>query len=92
MKAVSKSQRLVAEDLMREAGYMLPQSKNTHDLLKDLAKNPSTADAANKLLSMIECNESKPKKWVCEICGYVHEGDNPPEQCPVCFQKVFKEE
>ena len=92
MKAVSKSQRLVAEDIMREAGYMLPQSQNTHDLLKDLAKNPSTADAANKLLSMIECNESKPKKWVCEICGYVHEGDNPPEQCPVCFQKVFKEE
>ena len=23
-------------------------------------------------------------KWVCTICGYVHYGDNPPEQCPVC--------
>ena len=23
-------------------------------------------------------------KWVCSVCGYVHEGDTPPEQCPVC--------
>ena len=23
-------------------------------------------------------------KWVCKICGYVHEGDQPPEKCPVC--------
>lgn len=24
------------------------------------------------------------KKWVCSVCGYVHEGDTPPESCPVC--------
>lgn len=24
------------------------------------------------------------KKWVCSVCGYVHEGDTPPEICPVC--------
>ncbi len=24
------------------------------------------------------------KKWVCPVCGYVHEGDTPPEACPVC--------
>lgn len=24
------------------------------------------------------------KKWVCSVCGYVHEGDAPPAQCPVC--------
>ena len=23
-------------------------------------------------------------KYVCTVCGYVHEGDNPPESCPVC--------
>ncbi len=23
-------------------------------------------------------------KWVCSVCGYVHEGDTPPEACPVC--------
>ena len=24
------------------------------------------------------------KKWVCPVCGYVHEGDVPPEKCPIC--------
>ena len=23
-------------------------------------------------------------KFVCSVCGYVHEGDSAPEQCPVC--------
>ncbi len=23
-------------------------------------------------------------KWVCQICGYVHEGDTPPANCPIC--------
>ena len=23
-------------------------------------------------------------KWVCSVCGYVYEGENPPEQCPIC--------
>jgi len=23
-------------------------------------------------------------KWVCSVCGYVHEGDQPPERCPQC--------
>ena len=23
-------------------------------------------------------------KWVCSVCGYVHEGDTPPAECPVC--------
>ena len=24
------------------------------------------------------------KKWQCTVCGYIHEGDEPPEECPVC--------
>lgn len=24
------------------------------------------------------------KKWVCGVCGYVHEGSTPPEKCPQC--------
>lgn len=24
------------------------------------------------------------KKWICTVCGYVHEGENPPEKCPTC--------
>ena len=34
------------------------------------------------------------KKFVCTICGYVHEGVAAPEVCPVCKQpaSVFKAE
>ncbi len=24
------------------------------------------------------------KKFVCKVCGYVHEGDSAPEKCPIC--------
>ena len=24
------------------------------------------------------------KKYICTICGYVYEGENPPAQCPQC--------
>lgn len=24
------------------------------------------------------------KKWRCTVCGYIHEGEAPPEVCPVC--------
>lgn len=24
------------------------------------------------------------KKYICPICGYVHEGNKPPEKCPQC--------
>ena len=30
------------------------------------------------------------KKFVCAICGYVHEGDNPPEFCPQCKAPASK--
>ena len=23
-------------------------------------------------------------KWVCSVCGYVHEGDEAPDKCPQC--------
>lgn len=33
------------------------------------------------------------KKWVCSICGYVHEGPEAPEFCPQCkaSKEKFKE-
>ena len=24
------------------------------------------------------------KKWICTVCGYVAEGENPPAKCPQC--------
>jgi len=37
------------------------------------------------------------KKWRCGVCGYVHEGDEPPDKCPVCgadkslFEEIVEE-
>jgi rubrerythrin len=39
--------------------------------------------------------EGNKTKWVCPICGYVHNGDTPPETCPLCGiprDKFIKEE
>ncbi len=29
-------------------------------------------------------------KWICTVCGYVHEGDAAPEFCPVCKAPASK--
>ena len=33
------------------------------------------------------------KKWRCGVCGYIHDGDNPPERCPKCgaAKEMFSE-
>ncbi len=41
-----------------------------------------------KLLQEIEENtlfkKEKSVSWICRKCGYVHEGNEPPEACPSC--------
>ncbi|HHW95400.1 MAG TPA: 4Fe-4S binding protein [Mogibacterium sp.] len=63
MMAFARSNRIMAEDLLREAGYMLPQSSNAQDLLKSLIDNPPSPDfpveSAKKLLELIPCNDCR---------------------------------
>ena len=95
LKAVAKSSRLIAEDLCREAGFMLPQSANTKKFLELIKTYPEIpADAVDSLLKTIKFEEKKEVntmlKWKCSVCGYIHEGDQAPEQCPVCKQPKEK--
>jgi rubrerythrin len=30
------------------------------------------------------------KKFVCSVCGYIHEGDSAPEACPICKAPASK--
>ncbi|SFG27464.1 4Fe-4S binding protein [Prevotella sp. KH2C16] len=66
MKAVSQSSRIIAEDLSREAGFMLPQSVNTQKVLEELVANPPSADfpieAAKGLLSTIKFQKNNTPK------------------------------
>jgi len=34
--------------------------------------------------------EAKMKKWKCTVCGYIHEGEVPPEVCPVCGANKYQ--
>jgi len=58
MRAIGLSSRIMAEDLLREAGYMLPQSENARKMLEALVASPPSADfpveTARKLLASIE--------------------------------------
>ncbi|MGE4549664.1 MAG: rubrerythrin [Intestinibacillus sp.] len=96
-EAIAQSNRLMAEDLLREAGYMLPQSGNAHRFLRSLLENPPASDfpkeVVTQLLERIRNNEQteketeKMEKWRCSVCGYIHEGPLPQEfKCPRCGQ------
>lgn len=30
------------------------------------------------------------KKWICTVCGYIHEGEHAPEKCPLCGAPASK--
>ena len=85
LRAVAMSSRRTAEDLYREAGYMLPQSAETHELLAAVGD-----EAAEELLRRIVPNESvTPKaKYRCLACSAefeVPEGEKPV--CPRCLSE-----
>ena len=36
------------------------------------------------------CDEEIMKKFICTVCGYIHEGDAAPEKCPLCKAPASK--
>lgn len=93
-KAIEKSNRIMAEDILRESGYMLPQSGNTYKALKDIlqkTEDEMVKETAQKLLDSLKFNETieeeTVEKWQCTICKHIHEGNlNEDFQCPICKQ------
>ncbi len=95
-KAMKLSNRLMAEDLMRESGFMLPQSHNVIDLLESLASQDQPddfpRDVVDKLLRILKKDKKKEEnkvmeKYRCTVCGYIHEGPLPAGfKCPRCNQ------
>jgi ferredoxin len=101
--AIEKSCRIQAEDILREAGYMLPQSGNAHAFLQKQIDNPPSADfpvdAAEKLLRLLPQNDAEQPKepksirrWKCSVCGYLYEGESLPADfvCPICKAPASK--
>ncbi|MDD3225794.1 MAG: ferritin family protein [Clostridium sp.] len=95
--ALSKSNRIMAEDLLREAGYMLPQSQNVQNFLQSLLDTSQPEDfpteVVEKLLEILKKDNIKIKgdkkmlKYRCSVCGYIHEGELKDDfKCPICKQ------
>jgi hypothetical protein len=60
-KAVAKSNRCMAEDILRESGYMLPQSKEVRELLEAMLESVEPdfpKDVVKLLLSKLEKTNS----------------------------------
>ena len=101
-EAVEKSNRIMAEELIREAGFLLPQSENTKDFLQSLLDKKLSEDFpvedVKKLLDIMynkeKIKENKKMKYRCTVCGYIHEGELAEDfKCPTCNQpaSVFVE-
>ena len=58
LKALIHSNKVMVEDIMREAGYMLPQSSNTNKLLKQLLESDnSQKETIEKLINKLKIND-----------------------------------
>lgn len=58
-------------------------------LFTEIAKVEAQHEARyKKLLDMVEkgtlYKREKPIRWKCSKCGYIHKGEEPPEECPSC--------
>ncbi|MDP8206746.1 MAG: rubrerythrin family protein [Candidatus Electryonea clarkiae] len=58
-------------------------------LFKQIAKvEAHHRDRYKELLEMVEngavFKRDEPITWKCSVCGYVHDGTEPPEKCPCC--------
>ena len=91
--AIERSNHIMAEDLIREAGYMLPQSGNVRafleKLLNDHTEEGFPREAVEILLKKLDFNEKTEEtameKWRCTVCGYIHEGPMTDDfKCPKC--------
>lgn len=94
-KAIGMSNRVMAEDILRESGYMLPQSENVKAFLQSLLNTPQPEDFPketveklyNKLFNVPQENKESDKmvKYRCTVCGYIHEGELSADfKCPIC--------
>ena len=79
MKAVAKSERLLEEDVMREAGFMLPQGKNAENVLRKLVDSPHPSDFPSETVADLLGNNNENdrkevknmKTYKCLICRRV---------------------
>ena len=63
--------------------------KAAANLFRQIAKvEEHHRDRYKMLLEMVQngtvFKRDNPIKWKCNVCGYIHEGTEPPPKCPCC--------
>lgn len=74
-----------------EPGYVCPVCKHGAEVFEKIAAQAEE----NKKIDNTQKGDQKMAKFVCSVCGYVYEGDEAPEKCPVCKapkEKFVKQE
>jgi rubrerythrin len=102
-KAFGLSNKILGEDCVREAGYMIPEEKKFINfvwskLLQSLYNKNlqnfdegSTEKILNTILDSIKSNRDAEKipVYLCENCGYLSL-KNPEKNCPNCSSDKIK--
>ena len=60
--------------------FICPLCKHGKEDMKPLAAAPVSEEKPAPAAPADEGGA----KWVCSVCGYAHEGSEPPEVCPLC--------
>ncbi len=81
-----------------EADYVCPVCKHGAEVFVKAGAPRAEAAVKNAVVKEIKPLKGESKnmaKFVCTVCGYVHEGDSAPEFCPICkapAEKFVKQE
>ena len=70
--------------------FICPTCKHPAADFEKVTNIPAANVAENKIQLSSSMEEKKMDKWVCPVCGYVHEGPEAPAECPVCHVKGEK--
>ncbi|MBN2353710.1 MAG: rubrerythrin family protein [Spirochaetales bacterium] len=91
LKAAMEGENYETTTMYREFAEQADKEgeKEAAVLFRQIAKvEAHHRDRYKKLLDLVEkgavWKREKPIKWKCGVCGYVHEGAEPPEKCPCC--------
>lgn len=80
-KEIDSAMNMADKNSDRGAKRVLTWANKTSNMMKIILENYET-----KGLEYIK----NTKIWVCDICGFIYIGEEPPKVCPVCKVPSFK--
>jgi rubredoxin len=95
-ETLDKIVNLLNDDMTKSfaAANIAAQANMDRGALRSLVWSEKVSTTLKTLLDRFakegEAMLENTKIWVCDICGFIHIGDTPPEICPICKVPNFK--